>query len=177
MYSQSLSFGLPNTLPVGSDTAKPSGLSPLSFLWWKWDLQLLVSTVVEAAFMTPQRSYEGMCCRLAAANRAVVLGFTDRSIAVRHGFVAVLAADRELRAYDAKLPEHLRCRSAPLWRVRPDIPGDQYRAASSDYMQDSKSGDEGLPLVLRLQQIRLAILYNHSLREFSYTVILSGQGV
>lgn len=140
-------------LPAGSDTCKPASLSPMSFLRWKCDLQSIGSTVVEAVFMTAQRSYQGMyVARHPSASLIVCI-------------TGILKADRDLRAFDAKLPEHLRCRSAPLWRVASDIPDDHFRTSQSSHVLVTGLGDEGMPLVLRLQQIRLGILYNHALRK------------
>ena len=72
----------------------------------------------------------------------------------------VLAADRELRAFDVSLPVHLRCGAAPLWRLNPEeVP------SLSAYEQDPVLGYEGLPRLLAVQQLRLAQLYNMSMCE------------
>ena len=90
----------------------------------------------------------------------------------------ILGADQDLRAYAAKIPDHLVCRSAPLWRVTADRENDDLtdklhpKRLLSDYHQSTDLSDEGVPLVLKLQQIRLAMLWNNAISQFFTSKIL-----
>ena len=143
-----MSYGLPSTVPRAADTTKPAGLSPSSFFRWKWDIQTLVSEVAERMVDPQHRGYH-------REQRTVFKSpGADR---VDWCLIVITDADQDLRAYAARIPDHLVCRSAPLWRMTADIEAQTSTHKHhptrllSDYHQSTDLSDEGVPLVLTLQ--------------------------